>query len=203
MLHQTTGLLRICKCTFLWVLTPSDRNNQAVPRCEARKGLWLFRTKKMGRLCLWQPPRMHHLERSSCGWSTRQGGWALLPAVLLHARCVTYSKSRILCSCFLFGENDDDDNVCSQQHYEYPLTYICKCFSFLTGNTLQILLSYHHPPYWWFCTNTSASGKLQPSHTDSHNRFHQKWPPMRGLQSHHSNQSAKGEPGGLLGAASL
>lgn len=54
-----------------------------------------------------------------------------------------------------------------------------------------------------FCINTSASDKLQPSCTDSHNWLHQKWQPVRGLQSHRSDQSAKGEPGGLLGAASL
>lgn len=106
-----------CKCR-LCLIKPNAVSSDSCPGCITRK-------------------------RSSCGWSTRQGGWALLPAVLLHARCVTYSKSRILCSCFLFGENDDDD-VFSQQHHEYPLTYICKCFSFLTGNTLWILLSYHH-----------------------------------------------------------
>lgn len=105
----------------------------------------------------------------------------MLPVVLLHAWYVTYSKSRILCSCFLFGEHDDDDNAYSQQRCEYLLTYIRKCFSFLTGNTLHILLAYHHPTTLLTLT-PSASGKCQPCHAYSHSLFHQKSPPMRGLQ---------------------
>lgn len=138
---------------------------------------------------LWQVPKMNSLERSSCGWSTRLAGLSSAPS---SARCVTYSKSRILCSHFLFGENDDNDHVYSQQNYEWVCNnlhfrmFLILCRKYIANITIWALF---HP------INQSKLTQMHQKNLNPPTGF-LTFVPAKSitlLRNHCPNQSDKGE----------
>lgn len=165
--------------------------------------MWLLCTKKLSRWCLRkQTPVSSDRHSRQTTWKDHlvaeaqdKEGWALLPAELLHARCVTQSKSRSLCSCFLLGEMMTMIMPILSRIVVFINLYFQEFLLPCRKNIANIAALWlrHH------IINsklTSALYKLHPCHAYSYNMLHQKTALTR---KHCSDQSNKGEPERLAG----